>query len=133
MKLIPLALALSALAAPQHARPAPTSAAGPRHGGDATAPRGPTTQDDEGRRLYLKNCRQCHGATGQPSAESKHKYAKIKALNDSAFMATIPDDSVIAVMKHGAGKDMKSFSDRLNPEEMTAVLKYVRTLAAKKS
>lgn len=133
MKLIPLALALAALAAPQHARPAPTSDVGLRRGGDAAVPRGSTTQDDDGRRLYLKNCRQCHGATGQPSAETRHKYAKIKALNDSAFMATIPDDSIIAVMKHGAGKDMKSFSDRLNPEEMTAVLKYVRTLPAKKS
>lgn len=36
-------------------------------------------------------------------------------------------------MKHGAGDDMKSFSDRLNHEEMEAVIKYVRTLPSKKS
>ena len=91
-------------------------------------------QDDSaGRRLYLKNCRQCHGATGEPSSETKHKYPKIKALNDSALMARIPDDSVLAVMKHGAGKDMKAFGDRLNHEEMEAILKYVRTLPSKKS
>ena len=89
--------------------------------------------DPDGRTLYLKNCRQCHGATGEPSSETKHKYPKIKALNDSALMARIPDDSVLAVMKHGAGKDMKAFGDRLNHEEMEAILKYVRTLPSKKS
>jgi mono/diheme cytochrome c family protein len=60
-------------------------------------------------------------------------YPKIIALNDSALMARIPDDSIMAVMKHGAGKDMKSFSDRLTNEEMEAVVKYVRTLPSKKS
>lgn len=89
--------------------------------------------DPDGRTLYLKNCRQCHGATGEPSSETKHKYPKIKALNDSALMARIPDDSILAVIKRGAGKDMKSFGDRLNHEEMEAVLKYVRTLPSKKS
>lgn len=101
----------------------------PRAFGFAAAPRA----DPDGRPLYLKNCRQCHGATGEPSSETKHKYPKIKALNDSALMARIPDDSILAVMKNGAGKDMKSFSDRLNHEEMEAVLKYVRTLPSKKS
>ena len=89
--------------------------------------------DPDGRPLYLKNCRQCHGATGEPSSETKHKYPKIVALNDSALMAKISDDSIMTVMKHGAGKDMKSFGDRLNHEEMEAVLKYVRTLPSKKS
>ena len=97
--------------------------------GFAAAPR----VDPDGRTLYLKNCRQCHGATGLPSSETKHKYSKIKALNDSAFLASMPDDSILAVIKHGAGKDMKSFGDRLNHEEMEAVLKYVRTLPSKKS
>jgi len=101
----------------------------PRAPGFAAAPRA----DPDGRTLYLKNCRQCHGATGEPSSETKHKYPKIKALNDSALMARIPNDSILAVMKHGAGKDMKSFGDRLNQEEMEAVLKYVRTLPSKKS
>ena len=92
-----------------------------------------TYGDPDGRPLYLKNCRQCHGATGEPSSETKHKNPKIIALNDSALMARISDDSIMAVIKHGAGKDMKSFGDRLNHEEMEAVLKYVRTLPSKKS
>ena len=89
-------------------------------------------QGADGRMLYLKNCRQCHSATGAPSSETKAKYAKIKSLNDSAFLASLPDYSILTVIKKGAGKDMKSFSDRMNNDEIVAVLKYVRTLPAKK-
>ena len=89
-------------------------------------------QGPDGRMLYLKNCRQCHSATGAPSSETKAKYAKIKSLNDSAFMATVPDDSILTVIRKGAGKDMKSFGDRMNNDEILAVLKYVRTLPSKK-
>lgn len=89
-------------------------------------------QGADGRMLYLKNCRQCHSATGMPSSETKAKYSKIKALNDSAFLASMSDDSVLTVIKKGAGKDMKPFGDRMNTEEMVAVVKYVRTLPSKK-
>ena len=90
-------------------------------------------QDADGRMLYLKNCRTCHGATGQPSGENKEKYPKIRALNDAAFVNGITDDSLLAVLKKGKGTDMKSWSDKLNPVEMLAVIKYVRTLPGKKS
>ena len=90
------------------------------------------SQGPDGRLLYLKNCRQCHSASGMPSSETKAKYSKIKALNDSVFLASMSDDSVLTVMKKGAGKDMKPFADRMNSEEMVAVLKYVRTLPSKK-
>ena len=90
-------------------------------------------QDADGRMLYLKNCRTCHGATGQPSGENKEKYPKIRALNDAAFVNGITDDSLLAVLKKGKGTDMKSWSDKLSPAEMMAVIKYVRTLPGKKS
>lgn len=90
------------------------------------------SQGADGRMLYLKNCRQCHSASGMPSSETKAKYSKIKALNDSAFLASMSDDSVLTIMKKGAGKDMKPFADRMNNDEMVAVLKYVRTLPSKK-
>ena len=97
-----------------------------------TATEASTSQGPDGRMLYLKNCRQCHSASGMPSSETKAKYSKIKALNDSAFLASMSDDSVLTIMKKGAGKDMKPFADRMNNDEMVAVLKYVRTLPSKK-
>lgn len=127
MRRIAIPLFAAAVALLPFARRSSAGAADPQSSAGVVAP-----QDEDGRKLYLKNCRQCHGATGQPSSETKHKYPKIRALNDSQFLAGISDDSILAVMKHGAGKDMKSFSDRLNPDEMAAVLKYVRTLPSKK-
>lgn len=91
-----------------------------------------SVQDGDGRLPYLKNCRTCHGATGLPSGENKAKYPKIKALNDSSFLAHISDDSMLTVLKKGKGKDMKSWSDKLSEPEMKAVIKYVRTLPGKR-
>ena len=85
-------------------------------------------QDEDGQILYRKNCRTCHGATGEPSAETRKKYPTIKALNDSAFLAGLSDDSLLVVLRNGKGKDMKSWSDILTESEMVAVVKYVRTL-----
>ena len=90
-------------------------------------------QEPDGRLLYLKNCRTCHGATGLPSDENKEKYPKIKALNDAVFLGKLSDDSILTVLKKGKGKDMKAWGEKLNPAEMVSVVKYVRTLPTKKS
>lgn len=98
---------------------------GPPHSWNSTPE---TQQAIDGKKLFLKNCRQCHGATGEPNSENKAKYPKIKSLNDAKFLTSLPDDSILTVMKKGAGKDMKGFGDKLSDEEMRAVLQYVRTL-----
>jgi mono/diheme cytochrome c family protein len=122
--LLPIAVAMSAaVAAAPHGSP---RAPNPRHIAWAAV------QDPDGRKLYLKNCRQCHGATGDPSDETKEKYPKIKTLSDAAFLAKLADDSMATVIKKGKGKDMKSFSDRLTDTEIAAVVKYVRTLPEQK-
>ena len=111
------------------------AASGPASAADRSraTPASLVSQDADGRMLYLKNCRTCHGATGAPSGENKEKYPKIKALNDAAFVNGITDDSLLTVLKKGKGKDMKSWSDKLSAVEMMAVIKYVRTLPGKKS
>ncbi|MEX1186853.1 MAG: cytochrome c [Gemmatimonadaceae bacterium] len=86
------------------------------------------TLDEDGQMLYRRNCRTCHGAAGEPSAETRRKYPTIKVLNDSAFLAGLSDDSILVVLRNGKGKDMKSWSDVLTEEEMAAVVQYVRTL-----
>ena len=82
--------------------------------------------------LYEENCRKCHGVRGTPPKTMKEKFPKIATFDD-AFIAKRSDDSVVKVLMKGVGKadDMKSFKDKLSPEEMTAVAKYVRTLGLK--
>ncbi|MEX1186855.1 MAG: NrfD/PsrC family molybdoenzyme membrane anchor subunit [Gemmatimonadaceae bacterium] len=85
-------------------------------------------QIEEGRAVYRRNCRTCHGATGEPSAETKRKYSTIPTLSDSAFLAGLSDDSMLVVLRNGKGKDMKSWSDILTEAEMAAVVSFIRTL-----
>ena len=86
----------------------------------------------DGKALYLKNCRQCHGATGVPSATNKAKYPKIRDLTDAEVMSKLSEDSVAHVIRHGKGKDMRPFEDKLKEDEILAIAQYVRTLSANK-
>ncbi len=89
-------------------------------------------QEPDGRMLYLRNCRTCHGANGVPSAETRAQYPEIKTLNDKVFLDRMSDADLLKVLKEGKGKDMKSWAGKLTVPEMEAVIKYVRTLPMKK-
>lgn len=85
-------------------------------------------QGPDGAALYREHCKECHGAAGRPTKTAVGKYKDIKTL-DAELLKTRSDDSLLAILRHGAkdAKEMKSFKDKLSPEEMTAVVKYVRT------
>jgi mono/diheme cytochrome c family protein len=82
------------------------------------------TQGPDGAALYKQNCATCHGATGAPAP------AMAKALGiptfDAALLGKVSEDSMVAVLKHGQGKNMKSFKDKLSADQMVAVVKYIR-------
>ncbi len=85
-------------------------------------------QGPDGQALYREHCKECHGAAGRPTKTAVGKYKDIKTL-DAALLSARSDDSLLAILKHGAkdGKEMKSFKEKLSSEEMAAVVKYVRT------
>ncbi len=87
-------------------------------------------QVPDGPALYQQHCRACHGAKGVPSQRMLSLYPKLKTLADSAFLAKVSTDSIVAVLRHGEGRDMKPFADKLSAEQMAAVAKFVKTLAA---
>jgi len=89
-------------------------------------------QAPDGKALYEENCRKCHGVRGTPPKTMKEKFPKI-ATFDEEFIAKRSEDSVVKVLMKGVGKaeDMKSFKDKLSPEQMAAVAKYVHELATK--
>lgn len=88
-------------------------------------------QQADGKALYLKNCRICHGATGEPSKTNLTKYPKIPNLRDAEFYKTRSHDSLLVVIKRGAGKEMKPFEGKLTEPEMRAIMEYMHTLPAK--
>jgi mono/diheme cytochrome c family protein len=96
----------------------------------ATGVRPLRAQEPDGRALYMMHCRTCHGLTGKPTEFGRRAFARIPMLSDSAFIAARSQDSIVAVLTHGAGdgKDMASFKGRLTREQMVAVARYVRAL-----
>jgi mono/diheme cytochrome c family protein len=88
-----------------------------------------SAQEADGAALYKRNCRSCHGSEGVPSARMLSLYPKLKSFADSAYLATLSVDSIVAITRTGVG-DMKPYADKLSPAEMEAIAQYVRTLAS---
>ena len=101
------------------------------HRAPPNAPRESVTQEPDAKALYLKNCKQCHGVLGTPPKDAKAKYDKIATFTNAEFFATRSTDSIVTILKKGKGRDMKSFSDKLSPDEMRAVALYIQTLVKK--
>ena len=83
----------------------------------------------DGATLYRQNCRSCHGLKGAPPQRMIAVYASLpKSIGDAAFLQTRSVDSISAVIRNGAGRDMKAFKERLSAEEIAAIARYVKSL-----
>jgi mono/diheme cytochrome c family protein len=88
---------------------------------------GSAAQTPDGKLVFETHCQKCHGPAGRPSAGIKKLLPEIP-LWDAAFFAKRSEEDILNVLRNGKGKNMKPFSDRLKPEEMVAVARYIRTL-----
>lgn len=86
-------------------------------------------QEPDGKAIYLANCKQCHGVLGEPTKASIRKYEKIASFREATFFRSRSNDSLRAVVRNGAGRDMKPFKDKLTATEIDVVVKYIHTLA----
>lgn len=84
-----------------------------------------SAQAPDGQAIFREECRTCHGTTGKPTQRAMSQYKNMPTL-DAAFLAKRSQDSIVAVLNHGLGKDMKSFKDKLSPDEIAAVARYVK-------
>lgn len=84
----------------------------------------------DGAALYRQQCRSCHGIKGVPPRAMLSIYSGLKSFADSAWVTANSEQAIVTVLENGSGKDMKSFKEKLTKDEMVAVAKYVRTLAA---
>jgi mono/diheme cytochrome c family protein len=88
-------------------------------------------QGPDGKTLYVANCLKCHGATGVPLKETKEQFPRVATFADAKFVAVHSVDSIVKVLTHGKGEDMKSFKLKLSHDEMVAVANYVRGFGLK--
>ncbi|MFT3822259.1 MAG: cytochrome c [Chitinophagaceae bacterium] len=73
--------------------------------------------EQDGKRLYERNCAPCHGDNGTKAAFGA-KNLQVSILNDSALLVQIRNGKRI----------MPAFRKRFSQQEITAVMQYVKLL-----
>jgi mono/diheme cytochrome c family protein len=83
----------------------------------------------EARALFDTKCAPCHGKAGQPNTA----FARmgVRAFGDAEWQKSRTDAQIRASIAGGKpGTSMRAFKDELKPEEIDALVRHVRTLAA---
>jgi cytochrome c oxidase cbb3-type subunit 3 len=78
-------------------------------------------------KIFGKTCALCHGETGQPN----ETFAKmgVRSFKDAEWQKAIPDAQLEKSIKEGKkGTLMASFEKQFTPEEIKALVAYVRKL-----
>jgi mono/diheme cytochrome c family protein len=127
MKLISLAptciaIALVATACTETATPTNTST--PRAA--APAPSASVDQFATARANFTKNCEPCHGPSGEGGVV-KVDDKKIKVPSLKAEHAIKHTDEQLTKMITNGEEEMPAFKDKLKPEEITEMVRFVRT------
>lgn len=95
----------------------------------ATESVAPADEAALGAQVYKARCALCHGAGGNgdgPAAAGLNP--KPRAHTDKAYMSTLTDEQILAVIRNGKGT-MPAWGKVLGEAELVAVAKHVRTLA----
>lgn len=76
--------------------------------------------------IYSAKCAKCHGSDG--SGVEKYKKKGQKAFTDAAWQKTRSDGQLSASITNGKGEAMAAWKGKLTPEEIKALVAYVRSL-----
>lgn len=90
---------------------------------------GLAAQQDEAKEQFGKLCATCHGATGLgdgPAAAALNP--KPASFADSTFQASRTDEQLTAVITDGKPPMMPGFGSQLSPEQVAALVAYIREL-----
>jgi mono/diheme cytochrome c family protein len=89
-----------------------------------------SAQAQDAAALYKTKCAKCHGATGTgDGAAAKTMKIEMKDLTDAKTLADVTDAKLTELFAKGEGKMPKY--DTLKPEEVKALIGYVRGMAKK--
>jgi mono/diheme cytochrome c family protein len=94
--------------------------------------------DKKTERTWKAKCASCHGATGKGDTEQGQKQ-KVRDMTSAAFQKDVTDEAIKKSLLEGVKREhdgvkqeMESFKDTLKPEQMDALVKYVRALGGGK-
>ncbi|MBM4053898.1 MAG: cytochrome c [Planctomycetes bacterium] len=80
------------------------------------------------RKLFEYHCAKCHGLTGE--ANKRGKALKAPDFRDPNWQNSRTDEEILHTITHGKNK-MPKWNEKLTPEEIEALAKYVRKLTKK--
>ena len=107
---------------------APNRAASPAASAPATAPATAPGGDEfaAARTNYAKHCEGCHGPSGEggPVKTPDNKTIKVPSLKAPHAMRH-SDDELVKTITNGE-EEMPAFKDKLKPEEITEMVRFVR-------
>jgi mono/diheme cytochrome c family protein len=88
-----------------------------------------------GKKVYAKNCANCHGDTGKGDGSlGEQLNPKPADLTDANWKHGSSDGEIFTLIRDGSkGTGMKGFKSKLTVKEMWDVVNYVRTLGPAKS
>jgi mono/diheme cytochrome c family protein len=88
----------------------------------------PTATPDEfasTRVTFAKHCLECHGAQGEGGLKTvDNKKLKVPNLSEGHALKHTDEDFAEQIMKGGDG--MPAFKDKLSPEEINTLVRFVR-------
>ena len=88
-----------------------------------------SAQREQGRALYAKLCSNCHGEKGVPKQSVTALLSPPPSdLTSSVYRYGNSKDDIIATIRRGKGLNMFRFDNRLSPEQIEAIAKFVLTL-----
>jgi mono/diheme cytochrome c family protein len=81
------------------------------------------------REVFIESCVLCHGDTGTPPPMAKN--LGVADLSSAEWQASRTDEQIRKVIAEGSTKPnslMRAFKDELEPGDIDALVKYIRTL-----
>ncbi|MCY1036356.1 cytochrome c [Corallococcus sp. BB11-1] len=92
----------------------------------------PHARAEDAADLWGKSCKSCHGPDGRARTRLGQKEA-IADMSQAAWQKAQTDAALRDVIANGSSRNtkMKGYKDRLTPEQMDALVRYIRTLKAK--
>ena len=81
------------------------------------------------KKIYKNDCRKCHGRDGKGTKRGKKLGAR--DFTDAEWQASVTDEQLINTITNGK-KKMPKQGGKLSPEEIKAMVKYIRYFVPKK-
>ncbi|MBN8469767.1 cytochrome c [Corallococcus exiguus] len=88
--------------------------------------------EDDVAALWDKSCKNCHGPDGRAQTRMGQKES-IPDMSRASWQKRESDAELRKVIANGSSHNpkMKAYKDRLTPEQMDALVGYIRTFKAK--